>query len=134
SRSTTIRRMAIVRFCGTAPPAGLGGRVTPIPSLARHSGGNPSVLWNTFLKRCVMVWHRWEGDLWISTSENLTDWSPPKRLLAKPSRRGRVLYPTLIGESDLVAGQTVMLLYADFPDGRLPDRRFLAREIVFRKK
>jgi len=101
-------------------------------SLARHGGGNPSVLWNTFLKRRVMVWQRWEGDLWISTSENFTAWSRPKLLLAKPSKRGKVWYPTLIGDSDLVGGESVKLLYAEFPDKKLPARRFLARELVFR--
>lgn len=111
---------------------GLGGRATPIPSLARHSGGNPSVLWNTFLDRWVMVWHRWAGDIWISTSKNLTDWSPPKLLLAKPSKRGKVWYPTMIGDSDLVGGESVKLLYAEFPDKKLPARRFLARDLVFR--
>jgi len=112
---------------------GLGGRATPIPSLAHHSGGNPSVLWNTFLGRWVMVWHRWEGDIWISTSENLTDWSPPKLLLGQPSKAGKVWYPTLIGESDEVGGQSVSLLYAEFPDKNSPLRRFLTREIVFRE-
>jgi hypothetical protein len=80
-----------------------------------------------------MVWHRWEGDLWISTSDNLTDWSPPKLLLAKPSKGGKVWYPTLVGESDMVGGASVSLLYAEFPDTNSPERRFLAREIVFRK-
>lgn len=112
---------------------GLGGRATPILSLAHHSGGNPSVLWNTFRGRWVMVWHRWAGDILISTSENLTDWSPPKLLLGKSSNAGKVWYPTLIGESDLVGGRSGSLLYAEFPDKNSPLRRFLTREIVFRE-
>jgi len=113
---------------------GLGGRATPIPALAGHSGVNPSVLWNTFLDRWVMVWHRWAGDLWISTSKSLTDWSPPKLLLGKPSKAGKVWYPTLIGESDHVGGVSVSLLYAEFPDDKSTTRRFLTRELVFRKR
>jgi len=113
---------------------GLGGRAKPIPALAGHLGANPSVLWNTFLQKWVMVWHRWQGDLWISTSDDLLAWSPPKLLLNKPSATGRVWYPTLIGESDKVGGESVSLLYAEFPDDKLAKRRFLARELVFRKK
>jgi len=81
-----------------------------------------------------MVWHRWAGDLWISTSKSLTDWSPPKLLLGKPSKAGKVWYPTLIGESDHVGGVSVSLLYAEFPDDKSTTRRFLTRELVFRKR
>ena len=113
---------------------GLGGRATPIPALAHHRGGNPSVHWNTFLEQWVMVWHRWEGDLWISTSQDLLEWTPPKLLLGRPAGAGKVWYPTLIGDSDQVGGETVTLLFAEFQDRKLPVRRFLTRELVFRKK
>lgn len=112
---------------------GLGGRATPIPSLARHCGGNPSVLWNTYLERWVMVWHRWKGDIWISTSSNLADWSCPRRLVPRPGRAGKAWYPTLLGNSDASGGRSVLLLYAEFPDRSHPERRFVAREIVIRK-
>jgi hypothetical protein len=99
-------------FEGAFTEPGIGGRATPIPQLSGHRGGNPSVLWNTFLKRWVIVWHRWVGDLWISTSEDLMAWSKPKVLLQKPSPEGRVWYPTLIGDTDQFGGETVTLLYA----------------------
>jgi hypothetical protein len=120
-------------FEGGFTEPGLGGCATPIPALAGHRGGNPSVLWNTFLQQWVMVWHRWAGDLWISTSDDLLAWSPPKLLLSKPSDAGKAWYPTLIGESDQVGGETVTLLYAEFPESKNAFRKFQTRELVFRK-
>ena len=119
-------------FEGGFTEPGLGGRATPIPALAKHRGGNPSVLWNTFLQQWIMVWHSWAGDLWISTSEDLMAWSPPKLLLSKPSAAGKVWYPTLIGASDKIGGESVLLLYAEFPDMKSVNRRFLVRDLVFR--
>ena len=121
-------------FKGDFTEPGLGGRATPVPDLATHRGGNPSVHWNTFLQRWAMVWHRWKGDLWISTSEDLTTWTPPKLLLSKPSETGKVWYPNLVGESDTVGGARLFLLYADYPDGKKPFRHFKARQLVFRKE
>jgi hypothetical protein len=80
-----------------------------------------------------MLWHRWEGDLWISTSQDLVSWSAPKLLLSKPSALRKASHPTLIGESDQVGGETVTLLYAEFPDGKSAARKLQSRELVFRK-
>jgi len=120
-------------FEGGFTEPGLGGRATPIPALAKHRGGNPSVQWNTFLNTWIIVWHRWEGDIWISTSDDLVAWAPPKLLLSKPSETSRVWYPTLLGETDQVGGESVKLLYAEFPDSKAARRHFLARELAFRK-
>jgi hypothetical protein len=54
-------------------------------------------------------------------------------MLGKPPGKGKVWYPTLIGESDLVGGETVTLLFAEFPDGASSIRRFKTREMVFPK-
>lgn len=118
-------------FAGDFTEPGLGGRATPLPTLARHRGGNPSVIWNTFLNRWVMAWHRWEGDLWISTSEDLLAWTPPKLLLGKTEQAPKVWYPTFIGETDKTGGETLQLLYAEFPDSKSAARRFLARTLTF---
>jgi hypothetical protein len=108
---------------------GFGGRVTFLPAFAKHRGGNPSVLWNTFLERWLITWHTWRGDLWISSSTNLMDWSPPKVLLKRPWHRGKVWYPTLLGHSDKVGGEKIRLLYAEFTGGNKYDRQFLVREM-----
>ena len=121
-------------FEGGFTEPGLGGRATPIPAFAKHRGGNPSVQWNTFLNKWIIVWHRWEGDMWISMSDDLATWSTPKLLLSKPSESGKAWYPTLHGETDQVGGEHVKLLFAEFSDSKSASRRFLARDLVFRKK
>jgi len=120
-------------FRGGFSEPGLGGRATPIPGLAGQGGGNPSVMWNTSLGRWLMVWHQWRGGLWISASDNLISWSPPKLLLARSSGADKVWYPTLIDKSDRAGGSSVLLLYAEFPDKASTVRRFLVREISFRR-
>jgi hypothetical protein len=112
---------------------GLGGRATALPAFAKHPGGNPSVLWNTYLERWLIVWHTWRGDLWISSSTNLMDWSPPKVLLKRPWPRGRVWYPTLVGQSDKIGGENLWLLYAEFPVAENSERHFLARKLRLKK-
>jgi hypothetical protein len=120
-------------YQGSFSEPGLGGRVTPIPAFARHPGGNPSVLWNTFLQRWLIAWHGWGGDLWISSSTNLMDWSPPKILLKKPPGKAKAWYPTLVGTSDKVGGERLRLLYAEFSDGEKYERRFLVRQMRLKK-
>jgi hypothetical protein len=112
---------------------GLGGRNSPIPSLQNVPGGNPSVHWNTFLQRWVIVWQQWErGNLWMASSKNLTDWTQPKLLLAAQGDE-KLWYPTVIGESDVVAGKNAMLCYARFKNAVLSEREFLVRPIEFSK-
>lgn len=108
---------------------GIGGRATPIAAFAKHPGGNPSILWNTFLQRWLIAWHGWSGDLWISSSPNLMDWTPPRLLLQRPSSRGKVWYPTLIGQSDKTGGENLWLIYAEFPVAEKSERNFLARKM-----
>ena len=112
---------------------GLGGRSKPIPAFAKHPGGNPSVLWNTFLERWLIVWHQWRGDLWISSSRDLMEWTPPKILLKKPWPRGKTWYPTLLGSSDKTGGEKLLLLYAEFPDADRHERRFMVRKMTLKK-
>jgi hypothetical protein len=111
----------------------MGGRSTPIPDLATHPGGNPSVLWNTFLERWLIAWHGWDGQLWISSSSDLMDWTPPKILLKKPTPFAKVWYPTLVGISDKSGGESIQLLYAEFPDASRHERLFLARKMTLKK-
>ena len=89
---------------------------------------------NTYLKRWLITWHTWRGDLWISSSTNLMDWSPPKILLKRPWPRRRVWYPTLVGHSDKTGGENLWLLYAEFPTAENSERHFLARKLRLKKR
>lgn len=120
-------------YKGAFSEPGLGGRVTPLPAFKKHQGGNPSVTWNTYLRCWIIVWHRWKGDLWISTSENLIDWASPQLLLGSTRSVPKVWYPTILGETDSISGRVAQLLYAEFADGQASERRNVIRQIVFSK-
>lgn len=126
-------------YQGKFTEPGLGGRNSPIPTLATHAGGNPSVHFNAFLKKWVMVWHTWERSssspesLWISSSQNMLDWTAP-RLLVKAQEEERLWYPTIIGQSDSEAGQRALLCYARFPEKSKSERQFVIRQIKFHEE
>jgi len=117
---------------------GLGGRNSSLAGLEGHAGGNPSVHFNSFLDKWVMVWGTWDrgspspNSIWLSTSDNLVNWSPP-RLVVEASGRTRFWYPTILGGSDVEAGEKALLCYAYFPDKNRSEREFRAQEIVFKK-
>lgn len=120
-------------FQGEFSEPGLGGRATPIPNLNEVHGGNPSVHWNTFLKCWVMVYHTWPGSLVMSQSNDLISWSLPVVLVPNPSPTSKVWYATIIGQTDVLAGERATLVYGYFPDINKHEREFLAREITFVK-
>ena len=109
---------------------GLGGVQSPLPGLISVPGGNPSVHWNTNLSKWVMVYHGWDGNIYITTSEDGIDWDVPQSIISS-STGGKAWYPTIIGETDVKAGMTAKIYYADFlsTGGRL----FKVREIKFLK-
>lgn len=117
---------------------GLGGRSTPIEGLEAHAGGNPSVHFNTYLKKWVMVWGTWEksstspDSIWLSSSNDLLKWSAPQVLVAAQGAQ-RCWYPTIIGDSDVSAGQKSLLCYAYFPDKSKSRRHFAVRQITFKQ-
>ena len=123
-------------FRGSFSQPGLGGRNNPILDLFHFPGGNPSVHYNAFLKKWVMVWETWDfssphpSSIWIFTSEDTLHWSSLKVLLAAHGEE-RLIFPTIIGDSDVQAGQKAWLCYARIDDKVKNDRQFRAREIVF---
>lgn len=109
---------------------GLGGESSPIPGLASVPGGNPSVHYNSYLERFVMVWHSWVStSIYISTSTDGITWEQP-RLLEPNSGSRRAWYPTIIGESDTEAGKIARLYYADIAAG-FTSRDFVSKALVF---
>lgn len=94
--------------------AGLGGADFRVANLSSVSGSNPSVHWNTFLQKWVMVYDANVGGLYISTSVDALAWEIP-RLLTLSHNGGYARYPTITGpQGDLVSGSSSYLLYADF--------------------
>lgn len=120
-------------YNGEFSQPGLRGSSTAIPGLKSVPGGNPSVHYNTYLDRFVMVWHSWVSlSIYISTSIDGVVWEQPRLLEPKTGLR-RAWYPTIIGESDTRAGKVARLYYADIAAG-FTSRDFVSRAIVFDKE
>jgi hypothetical protein len=111
---------------------GLGGNETPVPALKNYSGANPSVHFNTHLKKWVMVWHRWNGSgLWLSVSDDLLNWQTPINVVPASSPEKK-WYPTIIGRTDVLASEYANLYYAYWPDTANWQRQFIGVPIRFR--
>jgi len=100
-------------YNGAFTEDGLGGQHTKLPGLESASGGNPSVHWNTYLQKWVMVWHGWApGVIYISFSSDGITWGTPQNIIVS-SIAGKAWYPTIIGVTDVEAGQIAKIYYAD---------------------
>jgi hypothetical protein len=109
---------------------GLGGEQSPLPGLENYPGGNPSVHWNTYLNKWVMVWHGWApAKIYVSVSANGINWDTPQAIISS-AISGRAWYPTIIGVTDVEAGQTAKIYYADIASD-FSYRKFMARTITF---
>ncbi len=116
---------------------GMGGRHQRIEVLVGPggvaAGCNPSVHWNTFLQKWVMVWSSWQGKMYMSHSPDLLNWQPPQ-LVLEPKYGYRAWYPTIISaeEGDNVCGEKGKLYYADFK--KEGGREMIVRDITFQRK
>lgn len=109
---------------------GLGGRQSPLPGLSSAPGGNPSVHWNTFLNKWIMVWHGWSpANIYISASSDGIVWETPQTIITSEIG-GRAWYPTIIGDTDVEAGQVAKIYYADIAQN-FSYRDFKVRTITF---
>lgn len=83
-----------------------GGKNVAVNNLNKIPGANPSVIWNSYLNRYVMVYHSWGGKVAISFSDDGIFWSSPDTLFSG-------MYPNLISlEGDSLGGQNVRIYYA----------------------
>lgn len=102
------------KFNGTAfANDGDGGEVFHLENLKQKPGSNPSVHWNEYLNKWIMVWHAWAGDIYLSSSDNLVHWGEPQ-LLVSEEEDSKVWYPTLMDHiyGDSRGGQEMLLYYA----------------------
>lgn len=118
-------------YNGSYSAPGLGGNETPVPGLLTYPGGNPSVHFNTYLHRWVMVWHAWDvPSIMLSTSADLLNWTAPIPIITVTTNE-RVRYATIIGRTDLMASRDETLCYGYWPDITAGFRQFLTRTIHF---
>ena len=94
---------------------GLGGENIAIENLTSMSGANPSVMWNTYLEKWVMVYATWGKRVVITYSEDALHWSKPVKILG--SIKSPAWYPNLIGaDGDLTGGETVKIYWSHNQD------------------
>lgn len=116
-------------YNGSFSQPGIDGLETPVAGLSLKPGANPTVHWNTYLNKFVMIWHGWDEKLYISASDDGEVWDDAKLLL---DEGGKTWYPVMIGDDSVSGGQTVTLYYANNfqPDGR---RTMSYRTLTFSK-
>lgn len=107
---------------------GLGGKTTALFGLDQVPGANPFVAWSRPRQRWVMVWHGWDGKIYLSMSIDGLRWDDPQ-LVAEPSvGYTRAWYPTLIDpeHGTEMLGENVFLYYAEINDA---GRRMVYRDL-----
>jgi hypothetical protein len=110
---------------------GIGGISTAIKGLQHNYGANPSVMWNSFLQKWVMVYHGWDPKvIYMSSSNNGLDWENP--ITITNINEETAWYPNLIGDNgDTIGGQTVKLYYARNLDFSTGIRELACRTITY---
>jgi hypothetical protein len=81
---------------------------TPLKNLDKKPGANPSVHYNLFLQRWVIVWYGWDNVLYISSSYDGIMWADPQVLLSESSD---LKFPNLVGEANKIGNQKLRLYY-----------------------
>lgn len=95
---------------GNNPQTETGGTDHKIGGLSSRAGANPSVMWNTFLDRWVMVYAGWDEVIYMSSSKDGITWERPIAITDIDEETAR--YPNLIGETgDLVGGREIKMYY-----------------------
>jgi len=119
-------------YNGAFTSDGLGGQHSKLPGLENAAGGNPSVHWNTYLQKWVMVWHGWApAVIYIASSADGITWDTPQSIISSEIvSGGKTWYPTIIGNTDVEAGQIAKIYYADITNN-FSSRVFRSRTITF---
>jgi hypothetical protein len=92
---------------------GIGGQHSYLPGAISqwpNTGANPSISWNTYLNKWLMVYHSWQGAVMVTASLDLINWETPRQVVAGSQSGGRAWYPQTIGDlGDRVTGQRMKL-------------------------
>lgn len=107
---------------------GVGGADKEITGLSSRSGANPSVMWNTFLGKWVMVYAGWDNAIYMSASDDGISWESPIQITSVGDEDAR--YPNLIGAmGDEVGGKTVKMYYGRNQNPSDGTRQLAVREL-----
>lgn len=94
------------------PKTKKGGANHALSNLRLRPGANPSVMWNTYLNKWVMVYHGWDPKkVYIAFSKDGINWGNPSTVIGGADNP--IWYPNLIStEGDLVGGKEVRLYFS----------------------
>ena len=92
---------------------GLGGKNVSIDNLVHRRGANPSVMYNDYLGKWIMVYHGWESYIVMSSSDDGIVWTEPTIIISRTMEPGGVMYPNMISvEGDTAGGKTFRIYHA----------------------
>ena len=98
---------------GFDPETGIGSQNVSIDNLVHRRGANPSVMYNSYINKWIMVYHGWESYIVMSTSDDGIVWAEPTLLISRTMEPGGVMYPNMISlEGDTSGGQSFRIYYA----------------------
>lgn len=87
----------------------IGEADSKIEGLGSRSGANPSVMWNRYLQKWLMVYAGWDNVIYMSTSTDGLAWETPVALTDADTETAR--YPNLIGDKGDTEGSVIVKLY-----------------------
>ena len=104
---------------------GKGGTNVAIRNLNYVPGANPSVMWNHYINKWIMVYQAWNPKaIFISFSKDGINWSYPSKVIG--SNDNPIWYPNLISsEGDLTGGKELRL-YFSYKQNPVDGKRKLA--------
>lgn len=107
------------------PETKKGGQNYALENLRLKPGANPSVMWNTYLNKWVMVYHGWSPKkVYIAFSKDGINWGYPSSVIGGTDNP--IWYPNLISsEGDLVGGKELKL-YFSYKQNPISGKRKLA--------
>lgn len=116
---------------GYDPKTGFGGFDVAIPNLSSVAGANPSIMWNYYLNKWVMVYHSWSQKVYMTFSDDLVNWSEPIRITLEPTQRS--WYPNMISEDggDLRGGKKIRMYFSSNMDFDTGQRDLAYQTIIF---
>ena len=116
-----------VPACNTATMT--GGKECAIKNLSKVPGANPSVSWNEYLQKYVMVYASWSHEIYISFSNDAINWSKPVHVIG--SKENPLWYPNLISEQGDTISTKCNRLYFSYQQGDDGKRKIAYVDIEF---
>jgi hypothetical protein len=111
---------------------GIGGIDTHINGLESIHGANPSVMWNNYLQKWIMVYHRWDPKvIYMSVSNDGLVWETPIAITNNNSETA--WYPNLLGNNgDTIGSEIIKFYYARNQNPSTGVRELAVRTITFK--